>query len=250
VLLPHARRWPSLLTVAIGAAYAVTMIQFVNANRLTTAANAILLQATGPLHLLYLAPWLLRERIARADLGWFAILGVAMVMFFVDAHAPSARTPNPLLGNLLAASSGLTWALTVVGLRWLATGGAQQEAMAASVLTGNVIAAGLCLPFSLPLPDPMPATEWLIVGYLGSCQIGIAYSLLISGIARVPVFAASLLMLAENALNPFFVWLLHGEIPGRWALGGGAIIVVSAVARAWREARQRTAATVTVPLEV
>ena len=50
--LPGARRrwtWPA---AAVGAAYAATMILFVLSNKLTTAANAIYLQATSPLYLL------------------------------------------------------------------------------------------------------------------------------------------------------------------------------------------------------
>jgi drug/metabolite transporter (DMT)-like permease len=219
------------------------MIQFVAANKLTTAANAILLQATAPLHLLYLAPWLLRERIARRDLIWFGVLGLAVTMFFVDANDPTAKTPNPFLGNLLGASSGLTWALTVLGLRWLATRGGHEAAMALSVLTGNIVAVFVCMPFVFPLPDPMPAKEWLSICYLGVFQIGVAYMLMIKAIPHVPVFAASLLLLTEDALNPLFVWIMHDEIPGRWALGGGAIILVAAIVRAWDETRQGPATT-------
>ncbi len=73
-LLPEARRWPSRAvlakTLAVGAGYAGTMVMFVAANKLTTAANAIFLQATAPLYLLALGPWLLKEPVRRRDLGF------------------------------------------------------------------------------------------------------------------------------------------------------------------------------------
>ena len=52
LLAPAARRnwsWRSLL---VGVAYAATMVLYVSANKLTTAANTIFLQATAPLYLL------------------------------------------------------------------------------------------------------------------------------------------------------------------------------------------------------
>src|SRR6185436_18210309 len=61
--LPGARRRWTWGTVAVGAAYAATMVLFVLSNKLTTAANTIFLQSTAPLYLLLLGPWLLHEPI-------------------------------------------------------------------------------------------------------------------------------------------------------------------------------------------
>src|SRR2546425_10171933 len=70
VMLPAARRLPSGRALAVGAAYATTMILFVRANKLTSAADAIFLQSTAPLYVLLLAPLLLRERARPRDLGF------------------------------------------------------------------------------------------------------------------------------------------------------------------------------------
>ncbi|MCP5120708.1 MAG: EamA family transporter, partial [bacterium] len=67
LLIPAARRHWSPRTVSVGLAYAATMVLYVTSNKLTTAANAIFLQSTAPLYLLLLAPWLLKEKIRRAD---------------------------------------------------------------------------------------------------------------------------------------------------------------------------------------
>ncbi len=65
-------------------AYAGTVVLFVIANKLTTAANAILLQYTAPIYVVLFSPWFLGERASRRD--WL-ILGVmmgGMVLFFLD----------------------------------------------------------------------------------------------------------------------------------------------------------------------
>ena len=67
VLLPAARRGWRWRVWPVGATYAGTLVFFVLSNRLTTGANAIFLQSTGPLYMLLLSPWLLHERIRRRD---------------------------------------------------------------------------------------------------------------------------------------------------------------------------------------
>jgi drug/metabolite transporter (DMT)-like permease len=52
---------------------------------------------------------------------------------------------------------------------------------------------------------------------------------------EVPALEASLLMLLEPVLNPMWAWLVHGERPSRWALAGGALILVATAANALRE---------------
>src|SRR5579864_4599742 len=66
--LPEARRGWSWRIAPPAAAYAATLLTFVLATRLTTAANAIYLQSTAPLYLLLLGPLLLREPIRRSDI--------------------------------------------------------------------------------------------------------------------------------------------------------------------------------------
>src|SRR5437867_1071975 len=117
VMLPASRRLPRGRALAVGAAYATTMILFVRANKLTTAANSIFLQSAAPLYVLLLAPWLLREKIRPRDLGFMAAIGAGLAMFFIGEQTPYASAPDPLSGNILAALSGVAWALTVIGLR-------------------------------------------------------------------------------------------------------------------------------------
>ena len=107
--------------ILVGVFYARRSILFVQATKLTTAADAIFLQDTAPLYVLLAAPFLLGERVVKADLWFMLALAVGLSFFFVGTEAPLGTAPNPFAGNVAAAASGLTWAGTVIGLRWLGT---------------------------------------------------------------------------------------------------------------------------------
>lgn len=240
-LLPSARRAWNRRTLTVGVAYGATITLFVAANKLTTAANTIFLQSSAPLYVLLLSPWLLREPIRRVDLSYMATIGIGLAMFFVGARPPDRLAPDPLLGNVLALCSGVTWALTLLGLRWLGRGGNDDGAGLAAVVSGNVMAFVLVLPLALPV-GTHAATDWLAVVFLGVVQIGMAYALLTRALRGVPALEASLLLMVEPVLNPIWAWALHGEAPGAWALAGGALILGATATRtllAFARARRR-----------
>jgi len=235
VLMPEARRRPGPRVLGVGLAYASTLILFVLANKLTTAASAIYLQSTAPLYVLLLSPWLLHERIRPRDLAFMLALALGLGLFFVGFDTASATAPNPSLGNVLSLVSGGTWALTIMGLRALGRGGESWGPAAA--VWGNVFAAAACLPMALPVAVSRP-TDWLLLGYLGVCQIGIAYLFLLRGLRRVRAFEASLLLFLEPVLNPIWAWLVHGERPGTWSLAGGGVILLSTLVKSWVDGRE------------
>jgi drug/metabolite transporter (DMT)-like permease len=208
------------------------MILFVLANKLTTAASTIFLQATAPIYLVLLGPAVLKEPIRRRDVPFMAALAGGLALFFVGREASSATAPDPVAGNVLAALSGVCWALAVTGLRFMSkrgTGGGGAPA----VVLGNVFAFAACLPFALPV-SRVEAADVGIVAFLGVFQIGLAYVLLNYGLHHVRALEASLLLLAEPVLNPMWAWLVHGERPTAWAMAGGAVIVAATLAHTLR----------------
>ncbi len=233
--LPESRRQWSWRLVPVAAAYAATLVTFVVANRLTTAANAIFLQSTAPLYMLLLAPLLLREPIRRADVLYIAAVLAGMAVFFVGNEFAVATAPNPRAGNAVAAASGLCFACALVGLRWLSRSGGSDAAIA-TVALGNLLACLSALPFALPFPAAS-RTNLAIVLYLGVVQIGVAYVCLTRGIGHVPAVQASTLLMAEPAMSPVWTWLVHGEKPGAWPLAGGAVILCATLANTWRQSR-------------
>lgn len=238
---PAARRgwtWPVAL---IGVTYAATLVLFVIANKLTTSANTIFLQSTAPIYLLVLSPVLLHEPVRREDLKFMAAVGLGLLLFFVSAEEPVATAPDPLRGNFLAALSGVSWAVTVAGLRWLSAddggrrmpdGGRGRGSPVAAVVSGNITAFLVCLPFVLPVA-PQPVKDWILVVYLGVFQIALAYIFVTAALRTLPAFEAALLLLIEPALNPIWSWIVHGEVPAGWAIAGGALILGATTLKTW-----------------
>ena len=102
-ILPNSRRRPSPSMILVGVFYAATLILFVQATKLTTAADAIFLQDTAPLYVLLAAPFLLGERVVKPDLWFMLALAVGLSFFFVGTEAPLGTAPNPFAGNVAAA---------------------------------------------------------------------------------------------------------------------------------------------------
>ncbi len=236
LLVPAARRGWGWRPALVGVAFAAAGICFVLANRLTTSANAIFIQSSSPLFVLVLGPLLLREPVTRRDLLFMVPVGLGLSLFLVGDQTPGATTPNPALGNLLAGICAVSFAFSVVGFRWL---GRSESISGATPMTaatmGNFIACLAALPMALPL-GRHPVGDWVVLGYLGVFQIGLAYYFVARALTRLSALEASVLLLLEPAINPIWSWLVHGEIPGRLALlGGGLVLGATAVRAAARD---------------
>jgi drug/metabolite transporter (DMT)-like permease len=242
LLLPGARRGWSAGVFGVGAAYAGTMILFVWANKLTTAAETIFLQDTAPIFIMLLSPWLLSEKARARDGLMIAVMACGLAFFFADTTDSSPTAPNRFAGNCLALLSSLTWALTIMGLRKLRTGrtAARERthgpAMTA-VLCGNLLTAIGLAPLAFPVESLGPTDAALIV-WLGLFQIGAAYFCLARGLRGVRAAEASVLMLVEPALSPLWAFLLLGERLGVWAAAGACIVLTATVGQTllgWRD---------------
>lgn len=238
--MPETRRrlprrvWPTV------AAYAATLVLFVVATRLTTAANAIFLQSTAPFYVLLLGPPLLGEPITRRGVMYLGAVAAGMVILFLGAEQAFATAPDPRTGNVLALASGLAWALTLIGLRAGGRGETKSGSTAlATVVAGNLLAFVAVLPVALPVVR-ITTGNLAIILYLGAVQIGLAYVCLARAIPHVPAFEATTVLLVEPVMNPVWTWLVHGERPSTAALAGGAIILVATLGNAWSTRRQAT----------
>jgi drug/metabolite transporter (DMT)-like permease len=213
-------------------AYAAMILTFVTATKLTTSANAIFLQYTGPAYVLMLSPWILRERLNRIDVACVVLSLAGMSLFFLGRVET-----GQFAGNLLGAASGLFFGVTVLLLRRDAAGGKSGGDAMPSTALGNILAAAVALPFAAhslgAVLTPLGAVSLL---YLGIVQLGVAYLLFAKGLKRVPASEASLVSMLEPVFNPLWVFLGTGERPGPWALLGGAIVIGAVVVRTlWRE---------------
>ncbi len=236
LMMPEARRGWTRRVWLVSLSYAATVLLFVLANRLTTSANTIFLQSTAPLYILLLAPRLLREKGRALDLVVIGLIALGLSFFFVGAEPAFRTAPNPVAGNILAAIAGVTWALTVMGLRWIGRAGETTGSAAGVVVAGNLLAFLIGLPFALPVEAARPL-DWAIVSGLGVVQIGVAYLFLTRALRYVPALDASVLLLLEPALNPLWAWLIHGEHPGPWSTAGGLLILGATGLKTWLDSR-------------
>jgi len=228
-------RW----TVPASVAYAATLTLYVVASRWTTAANAIFLQSTAPLYLLPLSPLILGERVSRRDVEYLVTVAFGMVLCFLGQTRATTTAPNPAIGNLLAAGSGVFWALTLVALRYLNRGDPRTASTGygnpgiTAVVAGNALAFLAALPWMFPPSRALPV-EWLTILYLGVIQIALAYVCLMRATSRLPALEVSLLLLLEPVLNPVWAWMIRDEVPGHWTVAGGAVILGATAIRTWR----------------
>ena len=216
--------------------YAATVTLFVLSTKLTTAANAIFLQATAPIYLLVLGPMLLGEHFRRRDLAYMLAVGAGMVSCFVGQPSATVTAPDPVRGNVLGLVCSATWALTLVALRYVERGQHRAGVGISSAALGNLFASVAATPFAWPFPVAA-AGEWATIVYLGVFQIAVAYVCLTSAIRHLPALEVSLLLLIEPVLNPVWTWILRGEHPGTWTIVGGGIIVAATALRSMHDAR-------------
>ncbi len=216
----------SPLQLIAALAYALTVTLFVIANKTTTAANAILLQYTAPVHVALLSAYFLKEHTSRRD--WWTIIAVlaGMVLFFFEQ-----MSPGNLIGNFCALFSGFTFGLFIVLLRKQ-----RNSSPAASVFLGNVFTALAGLPFMF---DSGPSsTGWIGLVFLGIFQLGLAYVFYTWAISHVTAMEAVLIPLIEPVLNPIWVFALLGEVPAGTSLAGGLVIIGAVTARQLMGARK------------
>lgn len=225
LLVPNARHGWSWRSLVVAVPYAATFTLFTLANKLTTAANAIFLQDTAPFYVLLLGPLLLGERIRRNDIALMLALIIGLGLIFNSIQNSSEIATNPELGNLLATCAGLSWALTVIGLRWIAIRSKKhKEQPEAAVVTGCFLASLMAVFFSFPV-ESSTTVDWLIIFYLGVFQIGLAYSLIAKGIRSISALETSLLLLVEPVFSPIWAWLLLAENPGFLSILGGSLVI-------------------------
>ncbi len=203
-----------LLPIATAVAYTGCTVLFAAATKLTTAANAILLQYTAPVYVALLGAWLLKERPRRADWITMAFVFTGMAIFLFDG-----LRFNNLTGILLAIASGVSFAFMIVLLRMQRDG-----SPLSSIVLGNLLGFFIGLPSMLgaPFPDNGSLAALFILGVV---QLGFAYILYARAIRHVTALEGVLIPVIEPILNPLWVMLVIGEVPSSLALIGGGIVL-------------------------
>ena len=220
-------RWVLVGTLCIF----LTNTLFAMANKMTTAANAIVLQFTAPIFVILFTLLFWRKRPQRLDVAACAVVFGGVLFFFVDSLEMGGG-----LGNAVALLSGVTYA----GV-FLMNDMPDSDAIS-SVFWGDVLSALVGLPF-LARETEFPPSALVSLLVLGVFQVALAYILLTIGLKTTPPVTASLVSGIEPVLNPILVAVFYHETMGRFALAGAAVVIVGVVGYNVIRARQGTKTT-------
>jgi len=218
VFAPWVRRrhWNFDGSIALSVlSYTAAISAFVAANKLTTAANAIVLQYTAPVFVFLFTRLVWGERISRLN-GFalaIAMLGVGIISF------DSAGEPE-MAGVLLALLSGVLFAVYMINLR------RTRDVHPVFLTWINNLVCALLLLFVVQSQLALTPQQAIILAVMGAVQLGMPYFLFSKGLQTVSLQEASLIALIEPVLNPLWVALVVGEIPSLATLSGGAMILV------------------------
>ncbi len=200
--------------------YAATMLLFVPATKMTTAANAILLQYTNPIYIIIFGPLLAGEKSDWIDIAAVAgILAGMVLLLWGDLGG------GQMAGNILALLSGVTYGGTTIFLR-RAKNTRPSDSLNLSCLLSFLFA----IPFIAKAGLPQSAMSYPALLCLGVFQIGMPAVLLSIGIEKVPALSSVIITMIEPMMNPVWVALFAGEVPSASSIFGGLVILACIVA--------------------
>src|SRR5258706_1885504 len=218
VFAPFVRRrqWHFDGSIALSVlSYTAAISAFVAANKLTTAANAIVLQYTAQVFVFLFTRLVWGERISRLN-GFalaIAMLGVGIISF------DSAGEPA-MAGVLLALLSGVLFAVYMINLQ------RTREAHPVFLTWINNLVCALLLLFVVKSQLHLSLHQAIILAVMGAVQLGMPYFLFSKGLQTISLQEAALIALIEPVLNPLWVAVVVGEIPSPATPSGGAMILV------------------------
>lgn len=221
--------------VLLGATFNFLMSQtFVFANKLTTAANAIVLQFTEPVFAI-LIMWL----VFKVKPSKYAVITCIAVMAGITCFFFDELSMSGMLGNVLAVISGLTYA----GVFFIKKipGGCFESASIVSLLACFVVGLPTLVPdvysaiigtgATCVIPTGpfagFTCSPLVVVVLMGVLQMGLSYVFLSLGLDVVSPVTASLTSTIEPILNPVLAALMLGEGIGMLSLVGAVLVIGS-----------------------
>lgn len=196
-----------------------TVLFFVLSNKLTTSANAILLQYTAPIFVAILGVWILKEKIRWYDIISILVVFLGMILFFIgDVNVGNT------LGNIFAIFTGFSLACMTIFLKLQKEGSPLD-----TTFFGNVLTFIVAIPFIFTsLPD---TRSIIIIIIMGVFQLGIPYIFYVQSTKYLTALEAILITVMEPLLNPLWVYIFAGEKPGTYAILGGIVVIATVLLR-------------------
>ena len=220
-------------SIKIAVALAGVCSTFVAANKLTTAANAIVIQYCAPVYVLLYIAFVQKKKLRPLDIAVVPITILGVSLCFIGQMGN-----GHLAGDIVAVISGVFFAAM-----FIFSEGVSEQTRASGIMQGQFLTAIIGLPVLFATKPAFTPTAIGGILILGIFQIGIAYVLYSIAIKNAPLLTCSLLAVLEPLLNPVWVFLFAGENPGIWSLVGGVIVVVVITLWYVYDARHATAQT-------
>ncbi len=206
----------NLDTLKIAIALAGVCSTFVAANKLTTSANAIVIQYCAPVYVLLYIAFVQKKKLRPLDIAVVPITILGVSLCFLGQIGK-----GHLAGDIVAVISGVFFA----GM-FIFSEGVSEQTRASGIMQGQFLTAIIGIPVLIATRPAFTTTAIIGILILGIFQIGLAYVLYSIAIKNAPLLTCSLLAVLEPLLNPVWVFLFAGENPGIWSLVGGVIVVV------------------------
>lgn len=202
----------------VGAVFlCATFIAFVSANKLTTAANAIVLQFTAPVFVMIIEGIILHKKPRLFDMATVFVTLGGISLFFIDSLGS-----GKIIGDTVAVFAGLFLAFF-----FFVVGESQGDEKISGILFGQILTAVIGLPFLFFTENTVNVQSVAWIAVLGVFQLGIPYILLAEASKYCPALACSLISVAEPLLNPVWVAIFYREIPGAMSLLGGVTVIAA-----------------------
>ena len=193
------------------------LICYVASTKMTTAANAIVLEYTAPIFIIILEALLFKKKPARLD-----VIVCITVLFGIYIVMTDGMGKGNLLGDIIALLSGLFYAFTIM-LNDFKDGDSLS-----SVLLGHILTVVIGFYFITTETD-FSVKTLLLVAALGLFQAGAGYTLLTVGLKNCEPLAGSLVASIEPVLNPILVALFYGEYMNLKTIIGSIIVIGSII---------------------
>lgn len=197
-----------------GICYALTMILYVLGNKMTTAANTILLEYTSPIYIIMFGPAILGEKNKISDYISVVVVLCGMVLFFSEG-----LESGNMVGNIVAALSGVSFGFCTIFMR-----NQSPDRSINSFQLAHIITFVSCVPFAFVsgMPSGLSCLGLILLGIF---QIGIPSLLYSVGLKNVRALTATFISMIEPLMNPVWVMIFDGETPSWQCLVGGSLIL-------------------------
>lgn len=187
------------------------------ANKMTTAANAIMLQFTAPIFILLFSVLFRKQKFPLADVLTVMITLGGISLFMIDGIGA-----GQLAGNIIGLFSGLFFA----GM-FVAVGESKGSERMSGLFFGHLLTFLVAIPFIFITRPVFTGEAFFYAGLLGVVQLGTPYILLALASEHCPPLACSLISAAEPLLNPLWVAIFQQEYPSPLSLVGGGIVMIT-----------------------